>query len=65
MRLLELVLLAIFRWVYQKAKACQGLNIARSAAQKWSKISERMEVDDVRIKQDILYGLLGRNETVT
>lgn len=46
MRLLELVLLAIFRWVYQKAKACQGLNIAHSAARKWSKIYERIEVND-------------------
>ena len=44
MRLLELVLLAILQWLYQKAKACQGLNIARSAAQRWSKIYERMEV---------------------
>ncbi len=26
---------AIFQWVYQKAKTCQGLNIAHSAAQKW------------------------------
>ena len=38
MRLLELVQLAIFQWGFQKAKACQGLNIAHSVAQKWSKM---------------------------